>query len=77
VEAEHTARSVMQRELHPGLEVARQEEKEEQPAMASRAAEVQRQPEAVKEDEERKKHRLAPALEMSSLSRQTEEEQAE
>jgi hypothetical protein len=73
-EAEHMARTVMQRELHSGPEVERQEE---QPAMASRAAEVQRQPEAVKEDEEKKKHRLAPALEVSSLSRQTEEEKTE
>jgi len=77
VEAEQTARAVMQHELHPGPEVSRQEEKEEQPAMASRAAEVQRQPEAVKDDEEKKKHRLGMKREGPDLARQKEEEQAE
>ncbi len=56
VEAEQTARAVMQHELQGRSKVAQPDEQEELPTMASR--EIQRQPEAVKEDEERKKHRL-------------------
>jgi hypothetical protein len=74
VEAEHTARAVMQQE-HTA--VSKPDDKEEGHAMmASRSAdEAQRQPEAVKgkdEDEEKKKH-LHTAVERSLLSRQAEE----
>ena len=80
VEAEHTARAVIQQE-HTG--VSKQNEKEEdQSMMASRCAcdGAQRQPEAVKgkdEDEEKKKHHVATAVERSVLSRQSEEPEQE
>jgi len=75
VEAEQTARAVMQQEH---VTVSKQDEKDEgQGMMASRCVcdSAQRQPEAVKgkdEDEEKKKH-LSTALERSVLSRQFEE----
>jgi hypothetical protein len=74
MEAEQTAHAVMQRELHQGS-VARQEEKEEAPAMASRCAcdGVQRQPEAVKDEDEKKKHRAMTKAYRSSLSREESE----
>ncbi len=72
VEAEHTARAVMQQEH---TTVSKQDDKDEGQAMMA-----QRQPEAVKgkdEDEEKKKH-LHTAVERSALSRQAEEtEQSE
>ncbi len=78
MEAEQTAHTVMQRELHENSAgppaVSRQEEGEETPAMASRCSnEAQRQPEA---DEEKKKHHAATKREISELSR-AEEEQME
>ncbi len=80
VEAERTARAVMQQE-HAGVSKLSDRE-EELAGMASRCPceEAHRQPEAVKgkdEDEERKKHHLATAPEVSLSSRQVEPEQPE
>jgi hypothetical protein len=79
IEAEHTARAIIQQEHStPSVasEVGRQDDKDQEqpPAMASRAsAEVQRQPEAVKDDDEKKKHAMAKMDESSSLALQAEE----
>jgi uncharacterized protein DUF4157 len=81
VEAEHTARAVIQQE-HTGHEAHGDKEKdEEHSTMINRCAceGAQRQPEAIKgkdEEEERKKHHVSRALDGSSLSRLDEPEQA-
>jgi Domain of unknown function (DUF4157) len=81
MEAEQTAHAVMQRELHKGSPgssaVSRQEEKEETPAMASPSPDgAQRQPEAVNDEDEKKKHHVATKWEGSELAR-AEDEPAE
>jgi Domain of unknown function (DUF4157) len=88
VEAEQTARAVMEQE-HVGHEAHGEKEKEkekeaehhEHHMMASRCPcdEAKRQPEAAhgkdKEEEEKKKHHVATALDGSRVSRQEEPEQ--
>jgi len=70
VEAEQTARAVMQQEQAPPAQ--RSEREEESPVMASRhSGDAQRQPEAPKEeDEEKKKHHAMMKADRASVSRQ-------
>lgn len=75
-EADQTARAVMLEEQRPAQGVSRQagdEKKEEQPMQAKAdPGALHKQPEATKDEEERKKA-LHAKLDRSSVSRQTEE----
>jgi hypothetical protein len=54
LQAEETARAIIQQEHQPGIS-RQEEENKDEAVMTSRYSELQRQPEAVKNDEEEKK----------------------